>query len=98
VRDSAPLHFRGTAILAVRGAAAGPAPGQMWENQLAESSISCGHLQKVVQLSKLGFPTSNPSPAVNSLNHGLSSTLRLRPEGEAPCHEKARNRAQLFSK
>jgi len=42
--------------------------------------------QKVVQLSILGFPTSNPSPVINSLDHGL----------EAPCHQKAQNRARSF--
>ncbi|HEY8751253.1 MAG TPA: hypothetical protein VIM11_24930 [Tepidisphaeraceae bacterium] len=34
-------------------------------------------------MSKLGFPKSYPSPGVIPLDHGLSSTLRLRPEGEA---------------
>ncbi len=86
VRDSAPLLLSGTAFQAVVGDASGPAAGEMWENQLAGVGIFWGQIQKVVQLSKLGFPTSNPSPVVNSLDHGL----------EAPCHE-ARNRAQSFS-
>ena len=58
----------------------------MWENQLAGVGIFWGQIQKVVQLSKLGFPTSNPSLMVNSLDHGL----------EAPCHE-TRNRARSFT-
>jgi hypothetical protein len=86
VRDSAPLLLSGTAFQAVVGDASGPAAGEMWENQLAGVGIFWGQIQKVVQLSKLGFPTSNPSLMVNSLDHGL----------EAPCHE-ALNRAQSFS-
>jgi hypothetical protein len=86
VRDSAPLHLSGTAFQAVVGDASGPAPGEMWENQLAGGGIFCGQIQKVVQLSKLGFPKSDPSLEVISLDHGL----------EAPCHEKARNRTGAF--
>jgi hypothetical protein len=97
VRDSAPLHLSGTAFQAVVGDASGPAPGEMWENQLAESSISCWQFQNVVQLSKLGFPTSNPSPVVNSLNHGLEAPCHA-VRGDVPCflclHEEARNSAQ----
>ncbi len=37
VRDSAPLHLSGTAFQAVFKEAAGPAPGEMWENQLSLS-------------------------------------------------------------
>ncbi len=97
VRDSAPWLLSGTAFQAVNGGAAGPVPGEMWENQLAEIGHFSPTNQKVVQLSKLGFPKSDPSLEVISLDHGLSSTLRLssslslraegRPEGEAPCHE-----------
>jgi len=35
VRDSAPLLLSGTAFQAVVGGGSGPAPGEMWENQLA---------------------------------------------------------------
>jgi hypothetical protein len=52
----------------------------MWEKQLAESGISCGQIQKVVQLSKLDFPTSNPSPVVSSPDHGLEAHVTKRRE------------------
>ncbi|HEY8746575.1 MAG TPA: hypothetical protein VIM11_01280, partial [Tepidisphaeraceae bacterium] len=39
--------------------------------------------KSAIFVSKLGFPTSHPSLEIICLFHGLSSTLRLRPEGEA---------------
>jgi hypothetical protein len=78
LRDSAPLHCRDTGFQPVFGAAAGPAPGEMWENQLAELGISGGRMQKVVQLSKLGFPKSDPALTGISLDHGLESPVTKR--------------------
>ena len=59
------------------GDASGPVPGEMWENQLAGTGHFSPTNRKIVQLSILGFPKSDPSLEVISLDHGL----------EAPCHE-----------
>jgi hypothetical protein len=45
----------------------------MWENRLAGTGHFLTAIQKVVQLSILGFPKSHPSPMVISLDHGLGS-------------------------
>jgi hypothetical protein len=50
VRDSAPLFLSGTAFQAVVGEVSGPAPGEMWENQLAGT----GHF---LAISSEGCPT-----------------------------------------
>ncbi len=48
--------------------------------------------QNVVRTSKLGFPTSDPALLVIPLDHGLSSTLRLRPEGKSHVTKSAESR------
>jgi hypothetical protein len=45
----------------------------MWENPRAEPGIFFRQIQKVVHLSKLGFPRSDPASMVSFLNHGLES-------------------------
>jgi hypothetical protein len=45
----------------------------MWENQLSLRKHFLPPNQKVVHLSKLGFPTSDPALMVSPLNHGLES-------------------------
>src|SRR5882724_5517229 len=73
VRESARFFFRDTAFQAVVGDASGPAQGEMWENQLAGIGHFLAAIQKVVQLSKLGFPKSRASPMIMPLNHGLEA-------------------------
>ena len=66
VFDSAASFLSGTAFpfgsepqgrrQAVVEDASGPAPGEMWENQLTGARHFLAVNHKVVQLSKLGFP------------------------------------------
>jgi len=83
VRDFAPLLLSGTSFpfgsepqgrrQAVVGDAWGPAPGEMWEIQLALTGDFLAANSDVDQLSKLGFPTSHSSLVVIFLNHGLEA-------------------------
>jgi hypothetical protein len=45
----------------------------MWENHLAGIGNFSATNQNVVRMSKLGFPKSNPSLEVISLDHGLEA-------------------------
>ncbi len=73
--DSAPSHLSGTAFQAVVADASGPAPGEMWENQLAGTGHFLAAIQKVVQLSKSGLPKSHPLLVIMPLNHGLEAKI-----------------------
>ncbi|HEY8751498.1 MAG TPA: type II secretion system protein GspJ [Tepidisphaeraceae bacterium] len=53
--------------------ASGAAQGEMWENQLAGIGHFLAAIQKVVPLSKLGFPKSRASRMVLPPDHGLEA-------------------------
>jgi Flp pilus assembly pilin Flp len=50
----------------------------VWENQLAVTGHFPPTKKKVVRMSKLGFPSSNPSLAIIPLKHGLESHVTNR--------------------
>ena len=60
--------------------ASGPIPGEMRENQLIVTGQFLAAIQKVVPLSKPGFPKSHASLEIMPLNHGLEAHATTRRE------------------